>query len=334
MKALLLESHDTEPVVREVPIPDLAPGEALVRLHTAALNRRDAWIRRGKYPGIVHPIILGSDGYGVVEAVAGEGTDWIGRAVVLCPSINWGPEDRFQGDEYEILGLPRNGTFAEYVAVPVELLYPAPAHLTPTEAAALPLAGLTAWRALMTRGALTSGARVFVSGIGGGVATMAAKLALAAGAQVVVSSSQPHKIEAAIGWGALGGVDYTQAGWRKDAQRLVGGGFDVIIDSAGGEGFGELVRLLAPGGRLVFFGGTRGAWPTILPQHLFFRQVSIMGSTMGSPREFADLLSFVTKHSVRPQVDEVFALTDGAAAFSRMEAGLHFGKIVLSVGHG
>jgi len=333
MKALVLEAHDAEPVIREVETPTLRPGEALVRVQTAALNRRDTWIRRGQYPGIVHPIILGSDGYGVVEAVADEGVEWVGRNVVLCPSINWGDQEAHQGDDYEILGLPRNGTFAEYIAVPVALLYPAPAHLSPAAAAALPLAGLTAWRALMTRGALEAGDRVFVSGIGGGVATAAAKLALAAGAEVVVSSSSAHKIETAVTWGARGGVDYTGADWRKEALRL-GGGYDVIIDSAGGEGFGQLARLLAPGGRLVFFGGTRGAWPSLLPQHLFFRQISILGSTMGSPREFSDLLDFVSKNKVEPHVDQVFDLTDGAAAFARMEACQHFGKIVLSIGNG
>jgi len=333
MKALVLESHDTDPVIREVPVPKLGPGEALVRVQAAALNRRDAWIRRGKYPGIVHPIILGSDGYGIVEAVADEGAEWVGQAVVLCPSINWGERAAYQSDDYEILGLPRNGTFAEYVAVPLPLLYPAPPHLSPTEAAALPLAGLTAWRALMTRGALQSGERVFVSGVGGGVATAAAKLALAADAELVVSSSRAHKIDTAISWGAKGGVDYTREGWRKEAQRLSGGGYDVIIDSAGGDDFGHLARLLAPGGRLVFFGGTRGAWPSILPQHLFFRQISILGSTMGSPHEFSELLSFTSKHSVRPQVDQVFNLAEGAAAFTRLEAGEHFGKIVLAVGN-
>ena len=232
MKALVLEAHDAEPVIREVPAPALRPGEALVRVQAAALNRRDTWIRRGQYPGIVYPIILGSDGCGVVEAVADEGAEWVGRRVVLCPSIDWGDQEAHQGDGYEILGLPRNGTFAEYIAVPVALLYPAPAHLSPAAAAALPLAGLTAWRALMTRGALQAGDRVFVSGIGGGVATAAAKLALAAGAELVVSSSSAHKIETAVTWGARGGVDYTGEGWRKEALRIGDGGYDVIIDSS------------------------------------------------------------------------------------------------------
>jgi NADPH:quinone reductase-like Zn-dependent oxidoreductase len=282
----------------------------------------------------VHPIILGSDGYGIVESVADVGQEWVGRRVVLCPSIGWGHNEAYQGQDYEILGLPRNGTFAQYVAVPVDTLYPAPEHLSAPSAAALPLAGLTAWRALMTRGAFRDGERVFVSGVGGGVATAAAKIALAAGADLVVSSSKAHKIEQAMAWGARGGVDYTQEKWRKAARALCPAGFDVIIDSAGGEGFGQLARLLAPGGRLVFFGGTRGAWPPLLPQHFFFRQISILGSTMGSPREFADMLEFVSKHRLEPQVDQVFDLADGAAAFARLEACQHFGKIVLAVDHG
>ena len=334
MKALVLEATDTFPVLRNVPVPTLRPGEALVRLEAAALNRRDGWIRRGQYPGIVHPIILGSDGCGVVESVADVGAEWVGRRVILCPGIGWGDDEAHQDDGYEVLGLPRNGTLAEYVAIPVENVCLAPEHLSPSQVAALPLAGLTAWRALMTRGAFRTGERVFISGIGGGVASIAAKIALAAGADLVVSSSAAHKLETAISWGARGGVDYTTPHWRKTAQALAPKGYDVIIDSAGGDGFGDLARLLAPGGRLVFFGGTRGAWPALLPQHLFFRQLSILGSTMGSPREFAALLEHVSAHHIEPHLDGVYAFADGASAFARLEAGQHFGKIVLAVGKG
>jgi NADPH:quinone reductase-like Zn-dependent oxidoreductase len=152
MKALVLEATDTFPVLRNVPVPTLRPGEALVRLEAAALNRRDGWIRRGQYPGIVHPIILGSDGCGVVESVADVGAEWVGRRVILCPGIGWGDDEAHQDDGYEVLGLPRNGTLAEYVAIPVENVCLAPEHLSPSQVAALPLAGLTAWRASSLRG--------------------------------------------------------------------------------------------------------------------------------------------------------------------------------------
>ncbi len=318
MKALVLEAKGAPPVIREQPDPT---GEAVVRLEASALNHRDLWIQAGQYPGIRYPIVLGSDGTGVVESGPAE---WVGRSVLLYPGFDWGDDERFQRPDYRILGLPDQGCFAERIAVPASSLVERPSHLDAESAAALPLAGVTAWRALMTRGQLAAGERVLVTGAGGGVASLAVQLAAAAGAEVWVTSSQTAKIDFAKTLGASGGALYTEEAWHKGL-----GAFDLIIDGAGGEGFGTLARLLAPGGRLVFYGGTRGKWPPILPQHLFFKQVSICASTMGSPKEFTALVDFVGRHGLRPLVARSFALEAGAEAFDYLRGGTQQGKVVL-----
>lgn len=332
MRALILPEKDAPPRLEERPDPTPRAGEARVRLKAAALNHRDVYIRRGQYPGIRWPVIAGSDGCGVVDAV-GDDADagWIGQRVVIDPSLNWGDDPRVQGPEYSILGMPRDGTFAEAITVPVGNLHPVPGHLTDHQAAALPLAGLTAYRAVMTRARLRPDEKVLVTGVGGGVAIAALQIARAAGAEVWVTSSRKAKLEAAERLGARGGFFYTDAGWRKQAAAEAGA-FDVIIDGAGGAGFGDLVRLLAPAGRLAFYGGTAGKWPAILPQHLFFKQVELLASTMGSHAEFGALCPFAETHGIVPVVDRVFDLDDGAAAFERLEAGEQFGKVVLAIG--
>ncbi len=331
MRALVLEEIDAPLTCRDAEKPTPAEGEALVRIAAAALNHRDVYISHGQYPGIETPIILGSDGCGSVEAVSGDGADWVGKEVIINPSLGWGDDPRVQRDDFSILGLPRPGTFAQYVTVPIENLAAKPPHLSPELAAALPLAGVTAWRALMTRGAMQAGDRVLISGVGGGVALFALQFAVAGGAEVYVTSGSEAKIARAVELGAKGGALYSEPGWRKKLSAYVPQGFDVIVDGAGGEGFGELARLLGAAGRLAFYGGTRGKWPTILPQHLFFRQVAILASTMGSPEDFASMVAFVTEHELVPVVDRSFPLNDGAEAFTHLESGSQFGKVVLTV---
>lgn len=327
-KALVLKGVGFPPKLEEIDLPTPNPGEVVVRLNAAALNHRDIWIQHGKYPGISTPIVLGSDGVGVVAA--GSAT-WAGREVVVCPSIAWGEKEAFQGPQYEILGLPRNGTFAEHVSLPESCLVPKPPHLNRHQAAALPLAGLTAWRALVTRAALQPGERVLISGVGGGVALFGLQFAVALGCEVFVTSSSPEKIDRACELGAKGGVLYTEANWADQLARLTPAGFDVILDGAGGEGFKVLVRALGMGGRIVFYGGTRGKWPEILPQHLFYKQASILGSTMGSTKEFEAMVGFVAEKKLVPVVDRVFPLANGAEAFAYLAGGAQFGKVVLDI---
>lgn len=317
--------------VREVPDPVPGPGEVVVAIAAAALNHRDVWIKLGQYAGLKFPSIPGSDGVGlVVETGPGvTAGEWVGRRVIINPSFGWGLGEAAQGEEFSILGLPRDGTLAEKVAVPVAQLALAPAHLDDAQAAALPLAGLTAWRAVMTRARVAAGERVLVGGIGGGTALFALQFAVAAGAEVWVSSSSEDKIARARALGARGGFDYTKPGWSETARAEAGGFFDVIIDSAGGAGFETLVDLAAPGGRIAFFGATRGN-PNVLPMRkVFWRQLSLLGTTMGSPRDWAEMLSGVDRHRIEPVVSEIFPFARAAAAFELMERGGQFGKIVL-----
>ena len=329
MRALRLLEKDQAPQIMEHPLPECRENHAIVQLRASALNRRDVWIKRGQYPGLRYPITLGSDGCGVVrQSMSGEGDDWVGQRVVLYPGFGWGDNPRIQAEGYRILGLPDEGTFAEYIHIPTENLHAAPNHLSDAEAAALPLAGLTAWRAVKTKGQVSSGMRVLVTGIGGGVAQMAALFAHHHGADVVVTSGDQSKIDRTSF--AHGGVKYTEEDCWHQLRDLSPEGYDLIIDSAGGEGFGGLVRQLAPGGRLVFFGGTRGKWPQILPQHLFYKQVEILATTMGSPREFSEMLDFVSAQNIQPPIDHIFQLEDGAKAFDHLERGTQYGKVVLA----
>ncbi len=317
--------------VCEVADPVAGAGEAVVKIVAAALNHRDVWIKLGQYAGLKFPAILGSDGVGEVVAV-GEGVEaaaWLGKRVIVNPSFGWGASEVAQGAEFSILGLPRDGTLAERIAVPVAQLAEVPTHLSDAEAAALPLAGLTAWRAVMSRAGLRAGERVLIGGIGGGTALFALQFAVAAGAEVWVTSSSAAKISRAKDLGARGGFDYTRPDWAKAASAEAGGLFDVIIDSAGGSGFELLLDLAAPGGRIAFFGATRGN-PEVLPMRkIFWRQLSLLGTTMGSPADWEAMLAAVQKHRLRPVVSDVLSFADAAAAFAKMEAGAQFGKIVL-----
>ncbi|MCA9996202.1 MAG: zinc-binding dehydrogenase [Anaerolineales bacterium] len=320
MKAVVFTGVGEPLAYQEMPAPQPADHHIIVTLKAAALNHRDNWMTKGKYPGLRPNIIVGSDGAGTVGD----------RAVILNPSLNWGDSERFQAADYQILGMPSHGTLAEQIAVQPQQLVDKPAHLSFEQAAALPLAGLTAYRALFSRCQLQPGERVLISGVGGGVALFACQFAIAAGAEVFVTSSSAAKIEAAIALGAAGGANYREEGWHKKLGKETGG-FDVVIDGAGGDGFAQLVALCRPGGRIGIYGGTRGMLSNISPQQLFFRQLSIHGSTMGSDKEFAEMVAFVNQHQLVPVVDAVFPLADVNEAIARMDRGEQFGKIVLRI---
>ncbi|MDA1054872.1 MAG: zinc-binding dehydrogenase [Planctomycetota bacterium] len=306
------------------------PGEAVIALQAAALNRRDYWITQGMYPGIQLPIVLGSDGAGVVTHV-GEGVpqDLLQRQVIINPGWNWGDREAVHGNAFRILGMPDDGTFAGEVRVPAAYVAAKPEHLSWQEAAALPLAGVTAYRAVFTQGRLQPGERVLISGVGGGVATFALQYALAAGATVVVTSSSAEKIEKAIQLGATAGFDYTVEGWHKQLlaeQEPI----DLIIDSAGGDGYANLLDAAAPGGRIVNYGATAGPPKKLDLFKVFWKQLHLAGSTMGSPDDFAGMLAFVSQHKIKPIVDEVFSLADGNEAMERMKHSRQFGKLVIA----
>jgi NADPH:quinone reductase-like Zn-dependent oxidoreductase len=328
MRALTIESIGRVSL-RDVPDPVPAPGEAVVAVKAAALNHRDVWIKLGQYAGLRFPCIPGSDGAGVVRSV-GAGVDpaWVGREVVIYPAIDWGGSEGAQGAKFTILGLPRDGTLAEQVAVPAAQLSPKAGHLSWEEAAALPLAGLTGWRALVSRARMAPGERVLVTGIGGGVALFALQFAVASGNEAWVTSSSDDKIARAVALGAKGGFRYDRDGWAGAAGKAPGL-FDVIVDSAGGPGFGSLIDLAAPGGRLAFFGATRGNVPEVALRKIFWRQISLLGTTMGSPSDWSAMTAFVARHRLKPVVSEVLPLERAGEAFELMEAGRQFGKIVV-----
>jgi NADPH:quinone reductase-like Zn-dependent oxidoreductase len=336
MKAAILEVLHEPLVSRETEKPTAQKGEVVVQIKAAALNHRDVWIQKGLYPNINPPIILGSDGAGVVAEI-GEGVSeyWLGKEIIINPSHNWGDNPAFYGDDYKILGLPDNGTFCEYIKVEAKYLMPKPEHLSFAEAASLPLAGLTAWRALMSRGGFKPGNRVLVTGAGGGVALFAIQFAVAAGAEVWVTSGSDQKIRKAISLGVKGGVNYKEPTWYRDllvkAKAPKTGYFNVIIDSAGGKGFTRLIDVAAPGASICFYGGTAGNITDIVPAKVFFKQLNIYGTTMGTETEFEEMLRFIEEKKLVPIVDEVFELSDAEAALRRMDSGEQFGKIVLRV---
>jgi len=331
MRAVQLTAINTLSIV-DLPSPVPVAGEARVRLKAAALNHRDVWIKLGQYAGLKYPSRPGSDGAGIVESVgAGVEDAWVGSEVVINPSFSWGGCQQAQSEEFTILGLPRDGTLAEIITVPVVQLAPKPLHLTWTEAAALPLAGLTAYRALFTRAQLKPGEKVLISGIGGGVALFALQFAVAHGAQVYVTSGSDEKIARAIELGATGGFNYTHPGWAKTAAHGHSDHlFDVIVDSAGGEGFEALIDLARPGGRVVFFGATRGNPPEMPMRKVFWRQLSLLGTTMGSPEDWEAMIAFIDQHRITPVVSDVFPLDRAVEAFELMERGGQFGKIVIT----
>jgi NADPH:quinone reductase-like Zn-dependent oxidoreductase len=325
MQAVPLHEHGDPSVLRLVEHPDPvpAPGEVVVELKAAALNRRDTGVRKGSYGDYPLPFVLGSDGAGIRRDT--------GEEVVILPSLAWGDREEAPGSDFRILGGPDDGTYAELIAVPAENLLPKPKRLSWQEAAAFPLAGLTAYRALFCRARLRYGETVLVLGVGSGVSTFAISLAYRAGCRVLVTSSSDEKLAAAGELGAAGGVNYTRSGWVEEVKGLAGeAGIDVVVDSVGTT-WPDSIRCLKPGGRLVVFGATGGAEVELQVRPVYFGQISVLGTTMGSPRDFAGLLRALEAEGVHPVVDSVRPLAEAAAAHERLESGAHFGKLVLDV---
>ena len=331
MKALILKETKSQLVLEERDELSPASAQVVVKLSAAALNRRDYWITQGMYPGLTLPVVLGSDGVGVVSKL-GDGVEqsWAGQEVIINPGWDWGDNNQFQSDDFHILGMPVDGTFAEEVVVPVEYIHAAPPHLQSTQSAAIPLAGVTAYRALFTQAELSSGDNVLVTGAGGGMATCVIQYAVAAGANVFVTSSSEEKIAQAIGLGAKGGFDYTDNDWGK--QILTEAGMmNIIIDSAGGANYAELLKLAAPGGRIVNYGATTGPPEQIDLFKVFWKQLSLKGSTMGSPDDFTAMLKFIDSHQIEPVIDSVIPLAGANDAFAKMKSSDQFGKLVLEI---
>jgi len=332
MKALVLQEKNQSLLLKDV--PDISPGndEVVVKIYAAALNHRDLWIQKGQYAGLKYPIVPGSDGAGVVAAV-GKNVDesLIGKEVIIDAALNWGDDQRYQSpSSFKILGLPNDGTLAEYCKVPATNISEKPIHLSFEEAAALPLAGVTAYRALFSRGRLNANEKLLVTGIGGGVALFALQYGVATGADVYVTSGDEEKIQKAIDMGATAGVNYKDEHWVEKLQEQAGS-FDIVIDGAAGDNISHLLNLAAPGGRIIFYGSTRGNPANIEIRRIFWKQLNVLGSTMGSPEDFRSMMSFVAEHSIHPVIDEIFSFADGEKALRKMDEAGQFGKLVIKI---
>lgn len=329
MQTLVLREIKQELHIEER--PDLEPGKdsAVVRLHAAALNRRDFWIMQGMYPGVVTPAVLGSDGAGVVASV-GTGSDnhWVDQEVVVNPGWQWGEDEAAQSAKFRILGMPDDGTFATEIVVPTKYLHPKPPHLSWQQAAAIPLAAVTAYRALFIQGRLASDESVLISGIGGGVAMFALQFALAAGAKTLVTSSSAEKIQHTVEMGATAGFNYGTEDWHKQIASEHGG-VNLIIDGAGGSGYGNFIDLALPGGRIVNYGATAGPPSTIDLFNVFWKQLHLIGSTMGSPANFQAMLDMVNAHQIAPVVDRVYPLSEANQALHCLAESQQLGKLVV-----
>lgn len=333
MEAIVLQQAGQPLALTDIPIPVPAPGEVLIRLEAAAVNHRDLWIWQGQYGQISYPCVPGSDGAGtVVEVTRDADQGLVGKAVLINPALSWGSYRAGPGKDFQILGVPRQGTFAEYICVPAANVCPIPEGYDSIKSAALPLAGLTAHRALFYRGDLKAGQNLLITGIGGGVASFLLGFAVRAGAHVYGSSSSIFKMEKSKELGAIECVNYKEESWDKNLNELVPDGFDLIVDSAGGPGFMKLINLLKTGGKLVTFGRTAGNIPEMSPAILFYKQISILGTTMGAPADFIGMLEFIEEHNMRPLIDKVLRLDEAEDAFNYIQQGHQYGKVVLKIG--
>jgi NADPH:quinone reductase-like Zn-dependent oxidoreductase len=313
-------------VLEEAPDPVAGPGEVLVRLRASALNHLDIWIRKG-LPSVPKPRILGADGAGVVEAV-GEGVGGFepGERVVLNPGVEAG------GGRIHVIGEHGDGTNAELIAVPATNVHPIPDGLSFEEAAAFPLVFETAYRMLVTRAGLREGEWVLTWGIGGGVSTATLAIGKALGAKVIVTSSSEEKLERARELGADATVNHTTGDVRAAVKEATGGrGADIVVESVGEATWATSLQVAAPGGRITVCGATSGPNPPAALHRVWWKQLSILGSTMGTGEDFAGAYELVARGRARPLVDTVLPLEEIRAAHERLEAGEQLGKIVLAI---
>ena len=313
-------------VLEEAPDPVAGPGDVLVRLRASALNHLDVWIRKG-LPSVPKPRILGADGAGIVE-VLGEGVTGFepGERVVLNPGIEAG------GGRIHVIGEHRDGTNAELIAVPATNVHPIPEGLSFEEAAAFPLVFETAYRMLVTRAGLREGEWVLAWGIGGGVSTAALAIAKALGANVLATSSSDAKLELARELGADATVNHATGDVKEAVQGATGGrGIDVVVEHVGQATWATSLQVAAPGGRIAVCGATSGPNPPAALHRIWWKQLSILGSTMGTGEDFARAYELVGSGRARPVIDEVLPLEEIRAAHERLEAGEQLGKIVLTI---
>jgi len=314
----LIYGESNEPLVKA--------GEVKVKLKTAGLNHRDLFVLNSHTEQV--PLIIGSDGAGIVTEI-GEGvtTIQVDQEVVIIPSLGWKKRSSAPPKGFEILGVPDNGTFAEFIVLPEENIAPKPDHLNWEQAGVLGLGALTGHRALFTKGNLQAGQTVFIPGIGSGVATFMLQMAKAVGARVIVSSRSAEKREKALQLGA----DLTIASEGDWRQGLQGESIDLVIDSVGEATMQKSIDVLKRGGTIVTFGASAGETFSLNLREFFYKQYNLLGTTMGSVEEFHDMLADIQQSKWAPVIDSVYSLENTAQALHRLKEGKQFGKIALKI---
>jgi NADPH:quinone reductase-like Zn-dependent oxidoreductase len=305
----------------EAPDPTPAAGDVLIELRAASLNHLDVWIRKG-LPSVPKPRILGADGAGVV--VSGEGFA-AGDRVVINPGHDLG------NGKISVVGEHSDGTHAELIAVPRSQVYPLPDDIDFETAAAFPLVFETAYRMLATRARLREGEWVLVWGIGGGVSTATLAIAKALGARVIVTSSSADKLARARELGADGTLNHETQDVVAGVKELTGGGAHVVVDHVGEATWKRSLDAARSEGRVCVCGATTGPNPPANLHRIWWKQLTIFGSTMGTREDFEAVFDLVTSGRAAPVVDQVFPLAEAAAAHERLEAGEQLGKIVLRI---
>lgn len=330
MKALQL-NETKELSILDVDKPEASKGNVVVKIHAAALNHRELWIAKGLYPGMTLPCILGADGAGTVESI-GEDVDHelIGKEVIVYPAYDWGSDRNIPLKKFRVLGMPDPGTIAEYIEVPSHMVFEKPAYLSWAEAAAIPVASLTAWRAMTVLGGMTKNTKILITGIGGGVAQAGLGFANALGATAYVTSGSPAKIEAAIKDGAAGGVNYKDDDWNLQLKEM-SNGIDLVLDSSPSPKLDDYFKFLNMGAKIVAYGSTGSRTTTVNISKMFLRHIQFIGTAMGSPWDFAEMLAFMAEHNVRPKIYATYPLDQAIDAMEALSTGRQTGKIVVEV---
>lgn len=344
-KALVLREnraaglHDV--VLEARPLPRPTSEQVVVKVRAVSFNHRDLWIRKGLYPGIAFGSVLGADAVGTVIASGKSSDELLNKRVFLVPMRGWkSSPDAPESSGFGILGGGKNpplGTFAEYITVDRDQVIPAPDHLDDEYAAAWPLAGVTAWRAVSVNGNIQRGDNVLITGIGGGVALVALQLCLAKGANVYVTSGNEDKIHKAVALGAKGGVNYKNDKWPVELGKLLNSNkamLQVVIDSGGGNILAKVGKVLAQGGKLVCYGMHAEPSVTFTMREVLKNQ-KILGSTMGSQKDLIEATNFIAEYKVKPVVSDVLnGLEEAEKGFELMGQGNQFGKIVIKIDQG
>ena len=323
MKAFVMEAGQYK--LKDMPEPTAKPGEVVVKIRDAGINRRDLGLLK-RYGDNPEALIIGSDGAGIVESL-GEGvTDFeVGDEVIINPGLRWERNSDAPPEGFDILGMPDHGTFAEKIAISAQQLEKKPGHLSWEEAGGLALPALTGFRALFTKGQLKNGDTLFIPGAGSGVATFLIQFAKNAGATVIVTSRSEEKLAQAKEIGADIAIP-TDSDWVKE---LEGQTIDLVIDSVGGATFNRSLEVLKKGGRIVIFGATTADNVDFNLRSFFYGQYQLFGSTMGSREELRDMLQHIEEHGTHPVIDRVFSLDEAQEAFDYLAEGKQFGKVVL-----